>query len=257
METEGCHPPRPSRVPARPARSLTWCRRSTATRTWVTRIGHAALRHIAVLPPGWTAERLLAVARAQAAANRLDTCLALEPETTIYISADGAEHRAAFVPTGLPVVERLRLPVRLLATPELEARRARLRAYAASQAGPRYFVGDGLEGGRPATSDERVRLRVVDGDPHPGLARCATCNGYAGDYLATRGEGNGDPRPRVIRVHCGCDNHNRCAGCGEPLAESRLSAYHFDETRGSVCYRAAYAAFSHRCPRSDRRSDGS
>jgi hypothetical protein len=38
----------------------------------VTRIGHCALRHMAVLPTTWSHERLVGLARRQAAANRLD-----------------------------------------------------------------------------------------------------------------------------------------------------------------------------------------
>ncbi len=164
-----------------------------------------------------------------------------------------SQSRDTHVPAGLPVVDRLGLAVRLPRMPEITDRRARLRTFAAGQAGTGYLVGDGLEGGRPATRDDLVRLVGLDGgDPNPGLVRCATCHDLAGDFLATKGEGNGDPMARVVRVHCRCENHNRCARCGEPLAERRLSAYHYREDRGSVCYVAAYCAFSHRCRRSSR-----
>jgi len=73
------------------------------------------------------------------------------------------------------------------------------------------------------------------------------CDRPRGEYLALRGQGDDDQRPRVIDVHCHCDNHNRCAGCGGPLAEHRLSAYFWDEDRASVCYVAAYCGLSHRC----------
>ena len=53
--------------------------------------------------------------------------------------------------------------------------------------------------------------------------------------------------PRVVRIHCRSEDHNRCAACCEPLADTRLSAYGYDEARGSVYYLAAYAALSHRC----------
>jgi hypothetical protein len=61
------------------------------------------------------------------------------------------------------------------------------------------------------------------------------------------GEGNGDMTARVVCVHCPCENHNCCAACFEPLAETRLSAYRYDEAGGCVYYLAAYAALSHRC----------
>jgi len=213
----------------------------------VTRIGHSALRHFAVLPTDWSAERLVSLTRRQALANRLDTCLVLGPEHAVYISAEGVEEEATHVPTGLPVVERLALAEELAETPELAALRASLRAWADAQNHGGYIVGDGLEAGRPATRDDRIALAGREGDPHPGLMRCRICGDLAGDYLATHGEGDGDRRPRVIRVHCRCENHNRCARCGEPLDDYRLSAYYFDEERGSVYYVAAYCGLSHRC----------
>jgi hypothetical protein len=219
----------------------------------VTRIGHSALLHLAILPATWSRERLLDLTRRQALANHLDTCLVLGPGEAVYFTADGEETPARHVPTGLPVVERLRLAENLPKTPEMAARRARLRAYADAQRGGGYIVGDGLEAGRPAIPDDLFRLGSLDGeDPHPGLARCPTCGELVGDYLATKGEGNGDLTQRVIRVYCRCENDNRCARCGEPLAPRRLSAYHFVEETGSVCYVAAYCAFSHRCRRASR-----
>jgi len=49
----------------------------------VTRIGHSALRHLAVLPATWPQERLVGLTRRQALANRLDTCLVLGPGRAI------------------------------------------------------------------------------------------------------------------------------------------------------------------------------
>ena len=216
----------------------------------VTRIGHSALRHLAVLPREWTSDRLVDLARRQALANRLETCVALDRRSAVYITDDGRAQPGTFVPTGLPVVDRLRLASPLPRTPELMTRRSTLRAWSAAQTGPGYIVGDGLEGGRLATRDDLRRLVGLErDDPHAGLARCATCGDLVGDFLATKGEGNGDLAPRVVRVHCLCENHNRCARCGSPLSGHRLSAYHFVEDTGRVCYVAAYSAFSHRCTR--------
>jgi hypothetical protein len=156
--------------------------------------------------------------------------------------------RMEHLPTGLPVTDRLVLAESFPETAELAGRRARLAAFAETYRGKGYIVGDGLEGGRPAGPDdvERLSIRGADGVP-AGLHRCSSCSRFAGDYLALKGEGNRDLTPRVIEVHCRCSNHNRCAGCGAPLAASRLSAYFWDEVEGKVWYRAAYAAFSHRC----------
>ncbi len=99
----------------------------------VTRIGHSAMRHLAVLPTDWSAEQLVRLTRRQALANRLDTCLVLGAEHAVYVGAAGAEAEATFVPTGLPVVEQLALAEELPATPELAARQAALRAWAHAQ----------------------------------------------------------------------------------------------------------------------------
>jgi hypothetical protein len=215
----------------------------------VTRIGHSALRHVALLPADWSRERLVDLARRQRDANRLDTCVVLGRHDAVYLYLDGAEGDAAHMPYGLPVTDRLRLAEAFPETPELAERKARLAAFNEAYRGKGYIVGDGLEGGRRADPEDFARLGepALDGVP-AGLHRCPTCGQFAGDYLALKGEGNRDPGPRVIEVHCRCANHNRCARCGEPLAPSRLSAYSYDETERKVWYRAAYSAFSHRCP---------
>jgi hypothetical protein len=78
---------------------------------------------------------------------------------------------------------------------------------------------------------------------------CETCGDAQGESLALRGEGTGDPTPRVLTVHCRCTNHNRCAGCGDTLHERRLSAWQWDETARSARYVAAYLGLGHRCRR--------
>lgn len=214
----------------------------------VTRIGHTALRNMSVLPTAWSRERILDLARRQAIANQLETCLCLGPTESVFVSPDGTTSVADLIPVGMPIVDRLALAEPIPDSAELAARRERLEAFAESLKGAGYLVGDGLEGGRPATAADLSLLAGRDAFGIPaGLRRCATCGGFAGDFLATKGEGNGDMRPRVLRVHCKCENHNRCARCGEPLAESRLSAYEFNEADGKAWYLAAYAGLSHRC----------
>ena len=215
----------------------------------VTRIGHSALRHMAILPADWPRERLLDLARRQAQANRLETCLCLAPSDAVFFSLDGEAADSMIIPTGIAVVERLALAELIPRTPEVAARRADLDAYEERSNPGGYLVGDGLEGGLPATPADIDRLSRQGADGIPGgLTRCTTCRSCSGDYLALEGEGDGDPTPRVIHVFCRCDNHNRCAGCGQALADWRLSAYHYDEVDRCVWYLAAYSAFSHRCP---------
>lgn len=214
----------------------------------VTRIGQSALRHIALAPASWPRDRLVDLARRQRDANRLDTCLVLGCHDALYLHAEGREGRAEHVPSGMPVIDRLRLAEALPATAELSHRRAHLAVFVETHQGKGYIVGDGLEGGRPAGPQDIERLAVAAPDAvPPGLRRCATCGRFAGDYLAVKAEGNGDPSPRVIEVLCRCSNHNHCAACDEPLASDRLSAYSYDEEERKAWYLAAYAAFSHRC----------
>lgn len=214
----------------------------------VTRIGRSALRHMAVLPADWPRRRLLDLARRQAEANRLETCLCLGPSEAVFFTRDGKAVDSEVIPTGIPVVDRLALVEPIPQTEEVAVRRVRLQAHAERLNPGGYQVGDGLEGGRPAAPADIDRLSRQEADGvSTGLTRCATCCWFAGDYLALSGEGDGDLTPRVIHVHCRCENHNRCAGCGETLAEWRLSACHYDEADRSVRYVAAYSAFSHRC----------
>ena len=211
----------------------------------VTRIGRTALRNIALLPADWSYERLLDLTRRQAIANQLETCLCLGPAESVFVEPDGTATPSSLIPTGSPVVERLALAESIPDTHEVSARRERLEAFAASLNPTGYLVGDGLAGGRPATQDDIARLSGRDSCGIPaGLDRCATCARFRGDYLDTEGEGK---TPCVIRVYCRCENHNQCARCGEPLAESRLSSWEFNEVDGRVWYAAAYVGLSHRC----------
>ena len=214
----------------------------------MTRIGHTPLRHIALLPTDWPLDRQTEAVRRQARANRLDTCLCLGPASAVFVNSDGTEFAASSLGWGIPVIDAIALPEPLASTPELLARQAALEAFTRSNPATGFLVGDGLEDGRRATPEEVKRLsgRVQDRIPR-GLRRCAGCGAFRGDYLAVLGEGNGDRTPRVVPVHCRCDNHNRCARCGEPLAEWRLSSYFFEEADRAVRYLAAYAGLGHQC----------
>ena len=217
----------------------------------LTRIGHTPLRHIELLPADWSRERLLGVARRQRDANRLDACLCLSMGEGVYLSPDGKEAPGPLHVWGIPITGSLELPDSLPATAELASRRTALAEFVEQHGkGEGVLVGDGLEGGCRATPDDVRRLsgRSPEGIP-VGLAPCPACGWHRGDCLAVEGEGNGDRTPRVLAVHCRCQNHNRCARCGGPLAAGRLSAYEYDRERGRILYRAAYAGLGHRCGR--------
>ena len=214
----------------------------------VTRIGHTPLRHVTLLPAEWSIDRQVEAVRRQARANRLDTCLCLGQTSAVFVGAAGNEIAASSLPWGMPVIDALALPEPLASTPEFLARQASLEAFVRRNPATGYLVGDGLEGGRRATPGEVKRLSGRDDDGIPrGLRRCDGCGAFRGDYLAVLGEGNGDRTPRVVPVHCRCENHNRCARCDGPLAEWRLSSYFFAEPDRAVRYLAAYAGLGHRC----------
>ena len=75
----------------------------------VTRIGHTALRSVAVVPIDWSRERLIDLTRRQAIANQLETCLCLGPAESVFVTPDGTATRSDFVPVGMPVVDGLAL----------------------------------------------------------------------------------------------------------------------------------------------------
>ena len=214
----------------------------------VTRIGRSALRHLAVLPADWLRDRLVDLARRQADANRLDTCLVLGPDDVVYLRPGLAPSSGQLVPAGIPVIGQLALADPVADSPELIARRRRLRAFQSSWKADGYIVGDGLEGGRAATPVDIERLSgdLVDDLP-PGLHRCATCGEARGELLWPDGDAQRGGPPLVRDIHCQCTNDNRCAACGAPLAGHRLSAWHWDDERASAWYLAAYAALGHRC----------
>jgi hypothetical protein len=205
------------------------------------------LRHITLLPRDWTPEDLDMLARRQTAANRLESCLVLSSRLAIYYGADGGSGSASPTPPygGLLVTGRLQPPVAFPATGKLEERAGRLSAHIKrTQSEERYILGDPTKGGRPATADEVVRLegRQPDGVLR-GLTRCFVCQSWAGASL--------DPHPRfhgqVMRVHCRCDNDNRCARCGKQLTEWKLNANYYDEGDGQVWHVPGFCGLSHRC----------
>jgi hypothetical protein len=207
----------------------------------ISRIGRCALRHLALVPADRPRDRIVAMARAQAEANRFETAACFGPEDAVYVAFDNARTWDGPTPTGLIVIDRLRLPELLPETDELMARRARLRAFDRATRTGGYLVGDGTDRGERARPEDRARLggRGPDGLP-TGLRRCLHCGQAVGDYLRGGVE--------IVRVYCACENHNRCASCLTPLAAHRLSAWFWDDADGRAWHLAAYAAFSHRCP---------
>ena len=215
----------------------------------VTRIGRTALRHLAVVPADWPRDRLVDLLRRQADANQLETCLCLGPDDAVYVRPPGQPAAATHIPTGIPVLERLAIAGPLPDSSDLARRHAQLIAYAERHRGDGYLVGDGLEGGTPATLEDVARLSGTGPDGLPrGLRRCGSCRQPRGEHLSRRGLDYDERNPRVVQVWCQCDNHNRCAGCRGTLHDQRLSSWYWDEERAGAWYVAAYCGLSHQCP---------
>ena len=231
----------PRRKPAPRARKAFLPPRFNGYPYLVSRIGRSALRHIVLVPADWPRDRITATARAMAEANRFETVACFGPTDAVYVAIDNAKTWEGPTPTGILVIERLRLPEPLPATDELTARRAALQAFDDANPGGGYIVGDGTERGEPAQPEDRARLagRGPDGLP-AGLLRCPRCEHAAGDYLRNDVE--------IVRVRCACENHNCCARCLTPLAANRLSAWFWSDEDDQAWHVAAYSAFSHRCP---------
>jgi hypothetical protein len=130
------------------------------------------------------------------------------------------------------------------ASPEIRARARALREYWRQRNGRGIaaLTGDAAKGGRAASLEESTRLRGADGVP-AGLARCEACGEWKGECLDTQ------PRlePWLVRVHCACENRNRCAGCGEPLAPWKLNGNEYCEADGKVWHYGGAMALAHRC----------
>lgn len=131
-------------------------------------------------------------------------------------------------------------------TTELRTRAEALEAYRRERNGPGTvgIVGDAKKGGRRATPEESLRLREPQAGGVPaGLARCPTCGEWKGECLDTQ------PRevPWVVRVHCQCENQNRCAGCGRLLCERKLNSNQYDEADGKIWHYGGATALAHGC----------
>jgi hypothetical protein len=206
----------------------------------VSRIGHTALRHIALVPADWPRERIVALARAQAGANRFGTVACFAFDDAVYVTPEGSTYSSGILPAGLPVIDRLRLAEEFPVTPELTSRHALLTIFEERHRGEGFLIGDGLEGRRPATPQDRARLAGIgpDGLP-PGLRRCRTCRQAVGECLTSLDD--------VVWCRCSCENDTRCARCGDPLAKYRLSAWYWDEIDREPWYYAAYSGLGHYC----------
>ena len=206
-----------------------------------------AFYHLSLLPGSFEAELLRHIARRQVAANRLHTCLVFGPDDCLYYEIDGTEFHSDEIPRGgHAVFGKLRLCVEVENDNELQVRRRLLAAYVEERSlASGYLFGDLTKGGRDATPDEQLRLiGVQTGGVPRGLNQCPTCGEWTGECL--------DPSPqfkgKVMRVHCLCENDNRCAACGGLIYAHKLNANYFQKSDGHIWHVPGFSGLSHRCP---------
>ncbi|MGH9317457.1 MAG: hypothetical protein ACRD1P_10145, partial [Thermoanaerobaculia bacterium] len=211
----------------------------------VTRVV-GALRHFIVLPGDRAEGELCRLAERQVEANRLETVLVLGTERAVYYSVDGTASPGTIPPRGnLPVCDKLQPAEDFPQTPELVNRIEGLHAFIEALDPKGFLVGDSTIGNRPATAEEMMRLAGRDARGIPrGLVQCLRCREYRGACLDEGPEQTG----QVRTVHCPCENHNRCARCGDPLSDRRLNANFFDRLDGCIWHTPAFCGLDHRCP---------
>jgi len=205
------------------------------------------LHHLSLLPGSFETELLRHIAQRQAAANQLQTGLVFGPDDCLYYEIDGTEFQSNAVPRGgYAVFGKLRLCVKLENDDELQVRQKFLAEYVDKRSlTGGYLYGDLTKGGHDATPDEQLRLAGVQtGDAPRGLDQCPTCGEWRGRCLDPSAVFKG----KVMRVHCLCENDNRCAACGGPLHVHKLNANFFQKSDGQIWHVPGFCGLSHRCP---------
>ncbi len=207
----------------------------------ITRVVEA-MRHIIVLPADRDEASLRRLAELQVTANRLQTCLVLSPERAVFYTSDGKADGEGSAPRGGIFVTGKLQPVEdFEETVELLARRRRLEEFVEENGQTGFMACGARTSRRRATPEELESLAGIGPDGVPrGLAACPDCGEYRGLSLGTDAAAGW-----VATVYCRCENHNRCARCGGPLAPRRLNGHVFEN--GQAWHVPAFSGFSHVC----------
>ena len=205
---------------------------------------YPALYHIIVLPRDRTEEELLFLAERQVTANRLETFLALGHRQGMNYGCDGVGSPASHLPRCTAFVcDKLQPAEAFPQTPELVSRIGRLHAYIEALQLKGYLVPDSRRWERPGAPEELARLSGFGPRGTPlGLEPCSVCGQPRGVCRREGTEGN------IVTVSCLCDNHNRCARCGEGLDDHSLNAFYYDEGERRIYFTPGFCGLSHRCP---------
>ena len=213
-----------------------------------------AMYHISLLLQGAGELELAVLSRTQWRANRFDVCLVLGEQRALYLSADGIEGLDTMPPRGgIVMCGSLRAPSPWPNTSEPQARQRRLDAFIDEHSPKKgYSLGDLRKGGRDATADDVARLAGAGPEGAPrGLERCVVCHEWHGVCL--------DQSARffckVMKVHCCCQNDNRCAACGAFLYERKLNANFYSAGDHQIWHVPGFSGLSHRCSTSATKED--
>ena len=210
----------------------------------VTRIV-PGLYHITLIPKHLDANTAIQLGLDEVKMNRLPACVVLAEKACVYIQDDGRADESESPPRGGTVMFDHLVPGFLsYHDPSFDDRMCLLKDFVSGFNRDGYMLGDISKGGRPATPDELNDLNGFQEDGIPvGLSQCPICGDWSGECL--------DPNPNfeglVMRVHCLCENNNRCAACGELLAERKLNGNHYDTADGEIWHWPGFIAFRHHC----------
>lgn len=205
-----------------------------------------AFYHLILLPRSLAPNELRNIARRQAQANQLPTCLVVDSSLCLYASNSGEDDFVTSEPPrgGIIVAGRLRACQTFPASAELQRRAALLETFLKMQPARGYVVGDGTKGGRPPSPQEVSCLagRQPNGVPR-GLTCCQTCGEWKGECL--------DPNTHcgglLVKVHCRCENDTRCANCLKPFYERKVAANYYEESDGMIWHVPGFVCLSHTC----------
>lgn len=144
--------------------------------------------------------------------------------------------------------------------PELISRKARLiRLVQAQLDSGRYVeIDDRVLGGKKPNEKELISLSgyylekprkdITESLENQykvpsGLIKCKTCGSYKGRALYPDVK-----KPKyVVPVQCLCENHNRCARCGETFIAQKLNSNYFGSYMRGIIHFSGYRALGHVC----------
>jgi hypothetical protein len=201
------------------------------------------------LPHDVHPELLIGIASAQARANDLPMRLCSGTVGFNFLTQDWATELRVFVHNDRVILNALQLPCEL---PVREEQQRELQRFVRDHQLTRPYFG----GGPPVYfTNRRAYEHEADltgydeyGVPR-ACARCGKCGEYAGAYVTKTCSMFGTPNAKSVArtIYCRCANTNRCARCGQLLAERKLRACYYDVANCRIAYMSGLHAVAHQC----------